>query len=172
MRVQVLTTHVVFSSLGAGLTILVLWVFSGGFRWLSPAFAGVVILVLGTSAVLRDAGILKLSLPENRRLIPQHSFSGSAVRGTARFSFELGTGVRTYLNATGPYLLALAILLLSPSPKTLIVIALGFGVGRTLPLMVIAAGTPALSAMITRVTTRKPVMTTLCATALLLVVGL
>jgi hypothetical protein len=58
------------------------------------------------------------------------------VRGAFRFGLELGTGVRTYVPPAAPYILLLAILLGGLTLRDALLIAMGFGVGRAIPVMV------------------------------------
>jgi hypothetical protein len=52
-----------------------------------------------------------------------------------QFGFEMGTGARTYVPTSAPYILALAIFLLGPAIGTAIVAGIGFGIGRSAVLM-------------------------------------
>lgn len=114
---------------GGVLTALVLWLLSG---LAAPAprpwryGAAVAVALLG---VLRDAGVLPLPLPQNSRQIPRDVLSRGPA-GAARFGLELGTGVRTYLSASTPYVLAAALLLVAPGPLAAALAGAGFGLGR------------------------------------------
>ncbi|MGH9890695.1 MAG: hypothetical protein ACREA0_01665 [bacterium] len=57
-------------------------------------------------------------------------FHKGAVGAALRFGFELGTGVRTYLSAGAPYVLALALLLADGELLEAIAAGSGFGLGR------------------------------------------
>ncbi len=62
---------------------------------------------------------------------PEVHLESPPLLGTLTFGFELGTGVRTYISASAPYLLALAILLATPLPTpSAIAAGAGFGIGR------------------------------------------
>ena len=88
--------------------------------------------VAGALGVARDLGWVRFRLPENRRQIPRDVFGSGVVAGTARFGFELGTGVRTYMSASAPYLLAILVVLLGNAAWLIVVpMALGFGIGRS-----------------------------------------
>ena len=84
------------------------------------------------AALARDFGVVRFGLPENRRLIPQSVFRRGPLIGPLRFGFELGTGVRTYLPSTTPYLLALALAVMPPPWPVAILTGTAFGVGRSL----------------------------------------
>jgi hypothetical protein len=81
-------------------------------------------------ALLSEFGIAVLPLPENRRLIPQEVFSKHPLLGSMQFGFELGTGVRTYVPAASPYLVAVAVVLLAPEVWVAALAGVGFGLGR------------------------------------------
>lgn len=121
---------------GALLTAIAAFLLSGFFEPLSTS-ARVAALGVGTGLIwaikhgpLRDL----LSLPENRRQIPSTVLSQSVIRGAARFGFEMGTGMRTYVPSMAPYVLLLALLLILPTLGATIFVALGFSLGRTFPL--------------------------------------
>jgi len=89
-----------------------------------------VLLCVLVICVLRDLGLLRVALPENRRLIPQEVFLSHPWRGAARFGFELGTGVRTYIPSSAPYALAAALVLLAPGLTASGIAGMAFGLGR------------------------------------------
>ncbi len=88
------------------------------------------VVAFATSAVLRDAGVVSFPLPQNARQVPQDVLTRNVARGSLRFGFEMGTGVRTYVSATVPYVLVAALLLTGPSVGTAVAAGVGFGVGR------------------------------------------
>lgn len=116
--------------LGAASSGLVLWLLSGFGELLPQHVAGGGLVVLAAAALLRDFGALRFRLPENRRLVPQTLFRETHVRAGLQFGFELGTGVRTYITSTSPYVVAAAVLLIRPSVTQVSVTAVGFGLGR------------------------------------------
>jgi hypothetical protein len=92
--------------------------------------------------LLRETGLIRLPLPQNTRQVPQDVLQRNFRRGALQFGFELGTGVRTYVSATAPYVLAAALLLTGTLPAALIA-GLGFGAGRAAtPLLRQASGAP------------------------------
>lgn len=96
-----------------------------------PAVPRVVALLLVVLvAALRDLGLARIALPENRRLIPHEVFLADPWRAAAQFGFELGTGVRTYISSSAPYVLAAALVLLAPGTRTAAVAGVAFGLGR------------------------------------------
>ncbi|WP_336216347.1 hypothetical protein [Nonomuraea sp. LPB2021202275-12-8] len=83
-----------------------------------------------------------LSLPQNRRLVPQDVIPRAGFSGPLQFGFEMGTGVRTFTPTALPQLLVLVIVLAGGLGPGLLA-GLGFGVGRTLmPLSRALSGAP------------------------------
>ena len=94
--------------------------------------------------LLRELGLVELPLPQNARQIPQAVLQRDRRRGSVQFGFELGTGVRTYVSATAPYVLAVAVLLLGQDLAAAVAGGLGFGAGRAAtPLLRRLSGDPA-----------------------------
>lgn len=117
---------------GGVLSAGVLWLASG---LITPLPAGVrqgLIVAVALLAALRDAGRLPLRLPQNARQIPQDVLRRHLARGAMQFGFELGTGVRTYVSASAPYAIAVAVLLSGGSYGPALAAGLGFGAGRAL----------------------------------------
>jgi hypothetical protein len=126
---------------GALLSAAALLVVSG---LLAPAPTGwrrtatVAVAFLG---LLREAGIVRIPLPQNSRQVPLDVLQRGLVRGALQFGFELGTGVRTFVSASAPYVLACTVLL-DGRPLTALLAGLGFGAGRAAtPLVRLASGT-------------------------------
>ncbi|GAA4972355.1 hypothetical protein GCM10023334_097420 [Nonomuraea thailandensis] len=83
-----------------------------------------------------------LSLPQNRRLVPQDVIPRADFSGPLQFGFEMGTGVRTFTPTALPQLLVLVIVLAGGLGPGLLA-GLGFGVGRALmPLSRALSGDP------------------------------
>lgn len=123
---------------GATLTAILAWLL-GGFLEPLPATARIALLGGGALYVwAAKHGPLahRLKLPESRRQIPSALFAGSLVRGAYRFGVEMGTGMRTYVPSFAPYVLLLALIVARPTLGQALLIAVGFGLGRTVPLMV------------------------------------
>jgi hypothetical protein len=118
--------------LGGLATASVLWLLSGLAAPLPDRWAAAVLMGLAGAALLRDLGVLSIRLPQNARLVPQTLFyERGAARAALRFGFELGTGVRTYLSASAPYVLAAAIVLVG-NLEAAVVAGVAFGLGRAL----------------------------------------
>jgi predicted lysophospholipase L1 biosynthesis ABC-type transport system permease subunit len=118
--------------LGGTVSALVLYLASGlATPAPEPARYGVIV-ALAAAGVLRDAGVVRFPLPQNARQVPQEVLNRNVARGSLRFGFELGTGVRTYVSATVPYVMAAALLLSAPDLLTATLTGAGFGLGRAL----------------------------------------
>jgi hypothetical protein len=115
---------------GGVLSALVLWLSSGLMQPIPRDARIGALAAIALVAVLRDWGIVHIPLPENKRQIPQTVFGQSPPRAALQFGFEMGTGVRTFLTATSPYLLASFILLSSSGAGGALAAGAGFGIGR------------------------------------------
>lgn len=115
---------------GGVLSATVLWLLSGLAAPLPEVARYAVVFALAALAVPRDLGLLRLPLPQNARQIPQAVLQAGTLTGAGRFGLELGTGVRTYVSASAPYVLAAALLVASPGVLTTLITGVGFGIGR------------------------------------------
>ncbi|WP_285790883.1 hypothetical protein [Micromonospora sp. NBRC 101691] len=106
---------------------------------MSVRYAGVV--AVAALGLLRELGLVSLRLPQNARQVPQDVLQRNPRRGALQFGFEMGTGVRTYVSSSAPYVLAAALLLVGQRLDVVVLAGVGFGVGRALtPLTRRAAG--------------------------------
>ena len=96
-------------------------------RWLLVAAVLVVVW-------LRDRGVLRVTLPENRRLVPESVLRLGRHLGPLQFGLEMGTGARTFMTSGLPYAAVAAVMLIASFPAALCAGA-GFGVGRALMTM-------------------------------------
>jgi hypothetical protein len=127
---EVLAVFTLGLLLGGTLTATVLWLLSGLAAPLPGPVRTVAILAVAVLGVVREAGWVRLPLPQNARQIPQEVLRDRVRRGALQFGFELGTGVRTFVSASAPYVVALGLLLAHQGPVTTILAGTGFGVGR------------------------------------------
>lgn len=121
------TLGLVIGALASG---LVVWVLAG---LLSPVPVPVAAAVVGAAALLglmRDFKLVNFYLPENRRLVPERVFERGFGRGAFQFGIEMGTGARTYVPSTTPYVLVVALALLSGGFGSIAAASLGFALGR------------------------------------------
>lgn len=115
---------------GGVLSAVALWLLSGLATPVPRPWRHGIVVAVALLGVLRDTGILRLPLPQNTRQIPRDVLSRGLVGGALRFGLELGTGVRTYLPSSTPYVVATALLLLGPGPLAAALTGGGFGLGR------------------------------------------
>jgi len=85
--------------------------------------------------VLRDLDLIHFGLPQNRRLVPLDVLNQSEYKSAVQFGIEMGTGVRTYLSASAPYMVAAYLLLSSAPVPDVFAAAMGFAVGRWMMLL-------------------------------------
>ncbi|WDZ82931.1 hypothetical protein [Micromonospora cathayae] len=126
---------------GGLLSGLVLGVFSGLSAPLPTPWRYAAIVAVAVLGLLRELGLVRVRLPQNARQIPQDVLQRDVRRGAARFGFELGTGVRTYVSSSAPYVLAVAVFLAGQRLSVAVLAGVGFGIGRALtPLARRASG--------------------------------
>lgn len=116
--------------LGAVVTTSFLWLMSGIGTGLSEAVVMTLVFVAAALVVFRDFGLVKLAIPGPRRQVPSSVFRLGLNRAALIFGFEMGTGVRTYITGTVPYLAALVIVLMGQDLLDAIAVGLGFAMGR------------------------------------------
>lgn len=137
-----LTLFVLGLLAGGLLSGLVLGLLSGLAQPLPLTWRYAAIVALALLGLLRDLGVVRIRLPQNARQVPQEVLRRDLRRGALQFGFELGTGVRTYVSASAPYVLALAVLLGGQRLWVAALAGLGFGAGRAVtPLIRRASGT-------------------------------
>ncbi|MFI0350475.1 hypothetical protein [Actinomadura sp. 9N407] len=118
--------------LGGTLSGTVVWLLSGLTAPL-PSYARTsAILLIAVLGAARELGLFPLPLPQNARQIPQEVLQFRMRRGSLQFGFELGTGVRTYVSASAPYVLALCLLLSRHALIPTLLAGTAFGLGRAL----------------------------------------
>jgi len=91
--------------------------------------------------LLREAGIVSLVLPQNARLVPLDVFHKGEYAGAMQFGFEMGTGARTYISSSAPYVLALVLISGLTGPIVAVALTVGFALGRLLMLLAFLAST-------------------------------
>jgi hypothetical protein len=105
---------------------------SGLTGWI-PVSMRVVMALVGAAILLaRDLGILTFPLVESRRQIPREVFNRGPIRAGLHFGFELGTGVRTHVPSSAPYVVLVALVLLSPPVPAVLGAGAAFGLGRAM----------------------------------------
>jgi hypothetical protein len=116
--------------LGGTLSATIIWLTSGLGRGLQPAWRIGLLASLTIVAVLREVHVLNIALPENARQIPQEVFAKGPLLGPFQFGLELGTGVRTFVSASLPYVLAAAVWLYATDYWIALLAGAAFGLGR------------------------------------------
>jgi hypothetical protein len=109
---------------------LVLWAISGLLSYVEEVVRLAALLVIALLVVSQETKLVHLRFPANHRQVPQEAFASGPYRAAVRFGFELGTGVRTYLPSSVPYLLAAALLLVPPALILAVLAGASFGLGR------------------------------------------
>lgn len=99
-------------------------------RPLMPSTASAIcLLAVALLVVLREFDVMRIALPQNSRQVPQRITSAGPRFGALQFGFEMGTGMRTFMTSSAPYLL-LACIALSSEPLEFLVAGISFGLGR------------------------------------------
>ncbi|GAA2585897.1 hypothetical protein GCM10010411_18260 [Actinomadura fulvescens] len=109
-----------------------MWLLSGLAAPLPPPARTALIIMVAAVGAARELGLVSVPLPQNARQIPQEVLRLRLRRGSLRFGFELGTGIRTYVSASTPYVLALGLLLSRQDPLPTVLAGTAFGAGRAL----------------------------------------
>ena len=91
-------------------------------RWAIIAATGLLIL--------RELGLLRFWLPQNKRLVPEHVDRHGPFFGPLQFGFEMGTSMRTYTPSALPHAAALTIAFIA-GPWAALCCGAGFGLGRS-----------------------------------------
>jgi hypothetical protein len=82
-------------------------------------------------AVSRDLGVISLGLPQNGRQVTPRVAARDPLLGALQFGFEMGTGMRTFITASAPYVLVVGALL-AASTLDAVIAGIGFGFGRAI----------------------------------------
>lgn len=114
------------ASTGGALALLGL-----GMPELPGSVATLILLLAATLLLATDLGLWRLRLPQNARQVRVAVLEMRDSVGAAMFGFELGTGARTYMTGTAPYLAVLTVALVGGGWEGLLG-GVGFGVGRGL----------------------------------------
>jgi hypothetical protein len=115
--------------LGGASIGLAAWILSGLAQWVRMDVRAIGIFVFSALALAREFQLIGFPLPERSRQVPQSIFWTRSMPAL-RFGVELGTGVRTHVTSTAPYLVLLAVVLLVRPPGLALVTGASFGLGR------------------------------------------
>lgn len=116
--------------LGGTLSATVLWLVSGLAAPLPATIRGILVVAVAALGMAREAGWLSVPMPQNARQIPQDVLQRHVRLGALQFGFELGTGVRTYVSASAPYVVAIGLVLSHQSILATMAVGAAFGLGR------------------------------------------
>lgn len=124
------TIGLLAGALAVSLAAMVLGAFVGAIPLPDPVWSALM-LVVGMLLSLRHIGVISFWMPENQRLVPETVFRFGPVIGAAQFGLEMGTGMRTYVTSSLPYLLLLDAVL-ARDPAACVLAGVGFALGRSL----------------------------------------
>lgn len=134
-RVPGLVAFTVGVSAGGLFTLAAAHVLGGLLSWIPlggrQGLAAVACLLVAAHA----AGLVRLRLPQRQGMIPIERFDRRPSAAQLLFGLELGSGLRTYLPSPAPHLVVGLVLLHVVPASALPVLALGWGLGRALPLV-------------------------------------
>lgn len=94
-------------------------------------------------------------LPSARRQVPQTTVDGGSKFGMLRFGLEMGSGVRTYMTSTAPYMVLVALAIRAPGYSWYALGATMFAAGRLLPLVVKLVDSSPSGLLISVLTTKR-----------------
>lgn len=129
-NVQAFAGYIAGLPVGTLLTSSVLWVIAGLTAGVPPSARLAVLLAAVLVLVAREFSLVRLPLPENRRLVPIDVFARHPFVAGAQFGFEMGTGARTFVPSSAPYIVVAAITFFGSAFTTAAVAGLGFAAGR------------------------------------------
>lgn len=115
--------------LGGSATATGLFALSG-FAAPLPTVASIVLVAAIGALALADAFGLPVPRLQNRRQIPIAAFDPARRLGAARFGFELGTGLRTYVTDPSPQIVAVALLVVAGPWTEALATGAAFGLAR------------------------------------------
>ncbi len=115
---------------GGMLTASAIWAVAGFVDWVPTSLGTAAVFATGALVLAQESRLIHIKLPANHRQVPQEVFTNGPYRAAMQFGFELGTGVRTYLPSSVPYLLVTALLLLRPPLAVALLAGASFGLGR------------------------------------------
>jgi len=123
------------ASLGGLATLVVAHVLGGLVAWVPFGVRVGAIAAAGVVVLAQALGVGAVPVPQRRAMIPIGRFDRRAGAAQFLFGLELGSGLRTYLPSLAPHLVAAFALAHVVPLWGLPVLALGWGVGRSLPLV-------------------------------------
>ncbi len=127
--------------IAAGISVL-----AGLIGWLPPGFRLLAFLLVVALGGVVETGVSAWTPPQRKKMIPPDRFEMGIRGGLFVFGIELGLGFRTYIPHVGPFLLAAFVLFLTPGWVGVILLALGWAMGRGLIVLlrIVIGGSPDL----------------------------
>lgn len=101
----------------------------------SVGYSYLLVVAVAIFALLRDAGIVRVPSLTFHRQVARNVLARFGLWGLFQFGAELGSGVRTNVVATTPYVLGAALLTLSVGPQEAAAAASGFAASRGVPFV-------------------------------------
>ena len=123
------------ASLGGLATLVVAHVLGGLVSWVPAGVRAGAVAVAGVVVLAQALGVADVPVPQRRAMIPIGRFDRRAGAAQFLFGLELGSGLRTFLPSLAPHLVAAFVLAHVVPLWGLPVLAVGWGVGRSLPLV-------------------------------------
>jgi hypothetical protein len=96
---------------------------------MAPMWSYLVLGVVCAVLFAHEIRLVRLRLPQRRRLVPITVFRFGPVFGALEFGIEMGSGLRTYVSSAAPYAVVAAALLTADSLDAVLA-GIGFGLGR------------------------------------------
>jgi len=120
------------SIVGGVLSAVALILLSGFFSRVPRTVGWLGVGVTASLALARDVGWVRINLPQAARQVPRDIFRRGSISAGLQFGFEMGTGARTYVTSSLPYVAALLVLFHLVSITSAITLGVGFGLARGL----------------------------------------
>ena len=119
--------------MGGAVTATIAWALSGITEPVDPVLRAALLVAIAVVLALREFGVLNFALPDPGRQVPQSVFRKRHAWAAVQFGFEMGTGVRTFVTASTPFIALAAVLLAGPPLPLAIVAGVSFGLARAVP---------------------------------------
>lgn len=115
---------------GGVVTGLIVAVAGGLLSWVPATVGSYIVAAVALAVVLRDLDVVSIPLPARKWQVPRSILDLEPRRAAAGFGFQLGLGFRTYVTASSPYLLVVALIFLKAPLTLCLACGAAFGLGR------------------------------------------
>ena len=112
-----------------------LYIVAGTAHWMPGTVRLALFVIVCCLLQAIQYGPLQVKLPDSRKMIPPSRFRRGLLLGGFLFGAELGVAFRTRIPTVGPYVLAATLIFQAESALHVAAIAVGWGVGRSVPLL-------------------------------------